>query len=305
MNSHRLFHPIALGLLWLGAAGPVSTTAFAAIQQQPGQESTAPANTNQDAILVAIVDAAPAASGSTAPPAAQAKSKGSSSKALRQWNGLHLGFNVGTGSGNGDTFVNPLPTATQFVNLLPQTLHPDPSGVLGGGVMGLSWQRHSLVYGFEGDVSATDIGGTKTVTPITQNNGTPFPGAGFVSAHQDIPWMITLRPRVGFAFSRLLVYGTGGVAFARVNYVGDTDFRPVGTTQYLAAPNKTQTGWTAGGGAELAFAKHWGMKGEYLHYDLGSVSMTANPQISLPPFQVAYTWQTTGNMARFGLNYHF
>jgi outer membrane immunogenic protein len=296
---------MALGVLWFGAAGPVSSTAYAAIQQQLGQESTAPASKDPDAILVAIADPAPAASGSSASATAQAKSKSSSSGASRHWNGFHLGFNVGAGSGNGDTFVNPLPSATQFINLLPQTLHPDPSGVLGGGVMGLSWQRNSLVFGFEGDASATAIGGTKTVTPIIQNNGTPFPGAGFVSAHEDIPWMITLRPRIGIAFSRVLVYGTGGVAFARVNYVGDTDFRPVGTTQYLATPNKSQTGWTAGGGAELAFAKHWGMKGEYLHYDLGSVSMTVNPQINLPPFQVGYTWQTTGNMARFGLNYHF
>lgn len=237
------------------------------------------------------------------PPSAP-KSKASPSRASRRWNGFHAGFNVGFGSGNGNTFVNPLPSATIFINLLPQTLHPNPGGITGGAVAGLSWQKKTFAFGFEGDVSATAIGGTKTVTPIVQNDGTPFPGSGFVSAHEDIPWMITIRPRLGVGFSRLLVYGTGGVALARVDYVGDTDFRPAGATQYLAAPNKTQTGWTGGAGAEFAFTKHWGLKGEYLHYDLGSVSMTVNPQISHPPFQVAYTWQTAGNIVRFGLNYH-
>ena len=301
MSSHRFPQWIALTALWLRVVGPISISPYAIGQQQPGQKaaeaaarSTVVAKTDQDSTQVVIADASLAAAKSNAP----------SSGASRRWSGLHVGFNAGFGSGNGDTFVNPLPSAATFINLLPQTLHPHPSGVAGGGVAGMSWQKNAFVFGFEGDVSATDIGGTKTVTPIVQNNGTPFPGAGFVSAHEDIPWMITLRPRLGMGFSRILVYGTGGLAFARVNYGGDTDFRPVGTTQYLATPNQTQTGWTGGGGAELAFARHWGVKGEYLHYDLGSVSMTVNPQISLPPFQVAYTWQTTGNIVRFGLNYH-
>jgi outer membrane immunogenic protein len=309
MSSHRFSQWIALGALWLGAAGPLSTSAYAAGQQQlsqneAGGQSTL-ARTDRGAVRFVIADAVIAdAVIAGVPSSAAAKSNASTSRASRRWSGLHVGFNIGAGSGNGDTFVNPLPNAATFINLLPQTLHPNPSGVTGGGVMGLSWQRKAFVFGFEGDVSVTDIGGTKTVTPIVQNNGIPFPGAGFVSAHEDIPWMITVRPRLGIGFSRLLIYGTGGVALARVNYAGDTDFRPVGTTQYLATPNQTQTGWTGGAGAEIGFATHWGLKGEYLHYDLGSVSMTVNPQISLPPFQVAYTWQTTGNIVRFGLNYH-
>jgi outer membrane immunogenic protein len=308
MSSGRFTQRIVLTALWFGVAGIASNSAYAASPQRLSQEETTVASSSQNAVLIACAEAGPSlATIITAPVAVQApaaKAKGSSSGLTRRWNGLHVGFNLGHGSGNGDTFVNPLPTAAIFVSLLPQTLHPNPGGVTGGGVMGLSWQHNAFVYGFEGDVSATDIGGTKTVTPIIQNNGTPRPG-GFVSVHEDIPWMISLRPRVGIGFSRFLVYGTGGVAFARVNYVGDTDFRPSGTTQYLTTPNKTQTGWTGGAGAEVGFAKHWAVKGEYLHYDLGSVSVAANPQFVFPPFQVAYTWQTTGNIVRFGLNYHF
>jgi outer membrane immunogenic protein len=303
MSSHRFPKWIALTALLLRIVGPISISPRAIGQQPLGQNvaeadaaSTVVGETNQGAILVVIAGA---------PSSPVMKPEASSTGALHRWSGFHVGFNIGFGSGSGNTFVNPLPSPAIFINLLPQTLHPDPGGVTGGGVAGLSWQRKAFVFGFEGDVSATNIGGTKTITPIIQNNGTPFPGAGFVSAHEDIPWMITLRPRAGFGFSRLLVYGTGGVAFARVDHVGDTDFRPADIAQYLATPNKTQTGWTAGAGAEVGFAKHWGVKGEYLRYDLGKVSVTANPQISLPPFQVAYTWQTTGNIVRFGVNYHF
>ena len=34
----------------------------------------------------------------------------------------------------------------------------------------------------------------------------------------------------------------------------------------------TKIGWTIGGGLEWAFAYNWSLKGEYLYYDLGTLS---------------------------------
>jgi outer membrane immunogenic protein len=223
------------------------------------------------------------------------------------WTGIYVGVHIGHGSGTSDTTFNPLPTATQFVNLAPQTLAPDPSGALGGGQFGANWQHGHFVLGAEFDFSASGMDGTKTITPITQNNGTPFPGAGFVSAHQDTRWVSTLRPRLGVTLvPRLLVYGTGGLAFAYVHESAITDFRPVGTTQYPAAINGTKKGWVGGFGAEIGLTRRWSVKGEYLHYNLGTDSQTVNATPLLPPFQVAYTFgDTTANIVNFGLNFRF
>ena len=68
------------------------------------------------------------------------------------------------------------------------------------------------------------------MTPIIQNNGTPFPGAGFLAASQRIDWFGTVRARAGFTpVDRLLLYVTGGLAYGNVSYSAQTDFRPGGT----------------------------------------------------------------------------
>ena len=222
------------------------------------------------------------------------------------WTGIYVGASFGHGSGNADTNVNPLPTATQFVNLAPTTLSPDPSGGIYGGQVGVNWQRNWLVVGAEFDIWGSSMDGTKVVSPIIQNNGTPFPGSGNnITAHQDTSWIGSFRGRAGIAFNRVLVFGSGGMAFGHVTDFANTDFRPVGTEQYPAFLDQTKTGWIAGGGAEVAFNRHWSVKGEFLHYDLGSDSVTANPLLPLPPFQVNYKFNTTANLANFGVNFRF
>jgi outer membrane immunogenic protein len=305
MTFDKLSRWIVLWVLALAVVLPISYPAYAA-----GQSPTSPEAKmvdQGDVVLVALPEPSSAAANTAgsnmpAPPPA-----GSSAR----WDGPYIGINVGYGSGNADTFFNPLPSATMFFVLLPQTLHPNPSGLVGGGQIGYNHQHNHLVVGVEGDINGSTMSGTKIVTPIIQNNNIPFPSAAtpctacFLSAHQDTPWFLTARGRLGFAVSHVLLYGTFGMIDARVNNSAVTNFTPVGTTIYKSAPNQTKVGWTGGGGAEFAVGGRWSLKGEYLHCDLGTVQNTANPQISLPPFQVAYTWQVRSNLIRFGLNYKF
>ena len=127
-------------------------------------------------------------------------------------------------------------------------------------------------------------------------------GGGFDSCRRNIDWFATVRGRVGWAWDRLLVYATGGVAFTdRDN--GD-DFNGfgafgtgipngaslVGTGFYtdgpaarfagsLVAPttngffldsrNNGNVGWTVGGGVEYAFTNNITAKieGLYVNFD--------------------------------------
>jgi outer membrane immunogenic protein len=173
-------------------------------------------------------------------------------------------------------------------------------------LLGYNWRFGNFVTGAEADISWSGIRGSKTQSPIIQNNGTPFPGAGLIKASEDIDWFGTVRGRLGIVpVDKWLIFATGGLAFANVKYSATTDFRPVGTEQYPASVHKTKTGWTLGLGTEWAAQSNLSVKFEYLYYDLGHESELASPQPPLPPFAVKYKWQMTGNIVRFGLNYSF
>lgn len=227
------------------------------------------------------------------------------------WTGFYAGVNIGRGSADATASENPLPTAAIFINLLPQTFKLDPSGALGGGQIGYNKQFGHFVIGVEADIDAAGLDATVRQSPIVQNNGTPFPGTGNnIILHQRTDAISTIRPRFGFAAGHFLLYGTGGLAIAHVGYTANTDFHPVGTEQYPANFSKTQKGWAAGGGAEVAIGGGFSVKGEYLRYDVGSQSFIANPDPPFPPtaprFQIAYTWNTSSaNFFRFGVNYKF
>jgi outer membrane immunogenic protein len=221
------------------------------------------------------------------------------------WTGFYIGGQVGYGWGNGDTRFDPLPDPATFINMQPTTLSPDPRGWLGGFQGGYNYQFDHIVIGGESSFSWTGIKGTVTQTPIIQNNGTPLPGGGLQTTTQDTDWFGTLRFRAGGAWDRVFIYGTVGLAYGKVNYSANTDFRPTGTTQYPAAFSDTKTGWTGGFGGEFAINRHWTVRTEYLFYDLGDATFIANPTPALPPFQVQYTWKTQAHTFNSGFNYRF
>jgi outer membrane immunogenic protein len=70
-------------------------------------------------------------------------------------------------------------------------------------------------------------------------------------------------------------------------------------------------GWTVGAGAEWMVAQHWSIKGEYLFYDLGSVTLNNAFFVTNgggTPFfgaTIASRAGYNGNIVRLGVNYHF
>ena len=68
--------------------------------------------------------------------------------------------------------------------------------------------------GVEGDVDWSDMNGG--VNAAQTNAGTGFvPFAADINSHYS--WFGTARGQLGAAFGRVMVYGTGGAAFAQVD----------------------------------------------------------------------------------------
>jgi outer membrane immunogenic protein len=94
-------------------------------------------------------------------------------------------------------------------------------------------------------------------------------------------------------------FSTGGYAYARL----ETDtFAAAGPAAATLRLHETRTGWTVGGGTELAFAPGWSAKLEYLYLDFGSRS-TAIAFVPLP--MIVDNAHFTMNVVRAGINYRF
>ena len=143
-----------------------------------------------------------------------------------------------------------------------------------------------------------------------------LPGHNFAvdaEASQRVKWFGTARARVGYTLfdPRFLVYATGGLAYGDVHYSQsflDSD-GDVGLTRQRA----TRLGWTAGAGAEWAFAQRWSAKLEYLYTDLGSSSVNlTNAGAAIGGYFAcctAYSGQLSNSnrfhTVRAGINYRF
>ena len=127
---------------------------------------------------------------------------------------------------------------------------------------------------------------------------------------------------------RFLVYGTGGLAYGRVEhaasyatlpgilgiFVGPNPFSFVcngGIPCFIGASSETCTGWTADAGAEWAVWDNLSVRAEYLYVDLGSLSFpmvatqTFGPPTQVPASLTAATDRIDFHSVRLGLTLRF
>jgi outer membrane immunogenic protein len=157
-------------------------------------------------------------------------------------------------------------------------IQKDTSGIMGGGYTGFNFEiAPSWVLGIEGDFSFTDL--DKTV---------PCNNPAF-NCNSGADWTASLRGRVGYAFDRVMIYGTGGVAW--LDYNGFTSLPGV-----KFKDSETLTGWTVGGGLEWAFTDNLIGRAEYFYADYGKATMQ---------YDVPYPIDPTTNVVRVGLAWKF
>jgi outer membrane immunogenic protein len=124
---------------------------------------------------------------------------------IYSWTGCYLG--IENGGGWGESRVHAASSARPALAGLPITNPFDVGGGLFGGTVGCNYQIANVVLGIEDDLAWTNGRGSAHDVP-------PFNVRATNSIKED--WLDTLRGRVGLTWGRLLVYGTGGAAFANV-----------------------------------------------------------------------------------------
>src|SRR4051812_7687558 len=145
------------------------------------------------------------------------------------WAGAYIGVNAGAAWSDNqtDTFRDatlstPTGTIGGFTSFTSRSSGSD-AVFAGGGQIGYNWQFGSWVTGIEADIQGlasnnrndNSIFGVGNGV-ITTSNGTNvalFNNTGVGQTVRSLDWFGTVRGRLGYAWDRVLVYGTGGVAF--------------------------------------------------------------------------------------------
>lgn len=195
------------------------------------------------------------------------------------WTGFYAGVNGGIGGNKVD-----YPFAVTGVT--GGNLGLTSFGGFGGGQIGYNWQfAGNWVAGVE-----TDIQGSAIKSELSG----AINGLGSLSAGSEVKYFGTVRGRLGYAFDRVLVYGTGGFAYGSEDTT--LSINP-GLLSYKKSNDLT--GWTAGAGVEVALINNLSFKTEYLYlkFDRNNVFSIA-PVFSIDNKIDAHT-------LKFGLNYAF
>ncbi len=188
-----------------------------------------------------------------------------SASAQEGWSGFYVGLETGIAR-------NIVKVSDPISGIFDET--NGSTGVVAGAFAGYDQQIGDFVIGGVADI---DYVGTHDIV---------FQGKA--NTNYDMNWVASARVRAGFApNSKVLLYGTGGVAFAGVS----------GNLGSFIGPNpikSTETGYVLGLGAEYRFQDNWSVKGEYLHYDFGKIETagsSANFRPRLDAFKIGLAYR--------------
>ncbi len=217
------------------------------------------------------------------------------------WHGCYIGAHMGYAGGRSETLDLPFtqgPSAgLGFAWNTPagETIDADGEGLTGGGQAGCDLEfpvgGTTLVVGAVGDGSGLDLSASGT-SALSSDTHTTF----------DAEWTATLRARLGFASPDLLLYATGGVAFADIGVRAFDRSSDPSPGLMDVSGSSTETGWVVGAGIEWRVTSPVSLSLEYLHMEFDGVVATGaatNPATAHPRFETDLEIDTV----RLGVNW--
>jgi opacity protein-like surface antigen len=203
---------------------------------------------------------------------------------LPSWTGFYIGGHGGFATGDwGFDLDSKSVHALQYNQTFAgRDTSLSTSGGFGGLQVGVNYQLGRAVLGLEADVSFANLSSEQTYntapTFAPAFNACAYgPNTGCTDwkVGQKLEMFGTVRARAGVAMNTLLLYGTGGLAWARTKTTYDaTDAMPNAPFEMFRLTGETShLGWAAGGGAEWMFAPNWTLKVEYIYINLDNADI--------------------------------
>jgi len=251
------------------------------------------------------------------------------------WTGFYVGVNAGYGWANNNHNDNLLPFGAVPTGGFFPVLSGDSNrgGFLGGVQAGYNFQftpGAGFVLGVEADIDYADWGHRNNNNAffgsftLPQFPGTVFTPAGVSSRGNSDHWFGTARLRAGYAWDRLLIFATGGLAYGSVDNGGGFGGVTATTARGFVNPisgvagpstafgggftsggSKEKAGWTLGAGVEYAFTNNFTVKAEYLYANFGHAGNGSGFILPGAVAAVGGHRDLDVNIVRLGLNYKF
>jgi outer membrane immunogenic protein len=233
--------------------------------------------------------------------------------AAADWAGLYAGATAGYGAGSSKASTTTIFSLTGYFaasSIAPIAAAGDQKisvhGYALGGEVGYNWRLGSGVLGIEADLGYFGMKGDN------EASGTYpccLPTGFTVKSEARTDWLLTVRPRYGWASDNWFYYVTAGLAVTKLE--GKFTFTDTfASATESGTASKTKAGWVVGGGAEYAMKDPWSLKLEYLYADFGEVSTTSDNfaafgTIPFPTNVFTHTLDLEVSILRIGLNYRF
>jgi outer membrane immunogenic protein len=226
------------------------------------------------------------------------------------WTGFYIGGNIGYAAEHDSSGTTNFNQPAAVVST-PQSFVGSGSSFAGGVQGGYNMQfAPSWVLGVEGDWDSVKLSSGNFCR--TTDNGPPCAdaGRGFLNMSETTDWLASVRGRLGWVWNGVLVYGTGGGAWGKVNTTLNATCLVAGCGNNAtanatgAAFSTTATGWVAGAGVEGQLVGNWTARLEWLHYSLGGLTNAFTSTPATGTYTVSWTrGAMLYDTVRLGLNY--
>lgn len=186
------------------------------------------------------------------------------------WTGFYAGAAVGAFNGEADPSVETRLGGYFTPVQDPAQLDPAASddfeaqNISASLFLGADYQIDSIVLGLEAKGTFAHFAEEESFSDVYDSNADTF----HLFSKFESDWMISLTPRIGYAYKNSLFYVLGGAALSKFTY--EFSFRDSRDQTYLDE-SETSWGWTAGLGYEYQIADGWGVKAEYAHYEFDDI----------------------------------
>lgn len=170
------------------------------------------------------------------------------------------------------------------------------SGLLGAQA-GYNWQQGPWVYGLAADISGTGLSSSQA-NAIPASAFFTFP----TSMKGTIDWYGTVRGSLGWSSGPLLFYGTGGLAYGRLDLSAGLTFPPVSLSTQTSS---VRAGWVAGGGIGYMASPNVLLNLEYQYVDLGTINVAAATGAISPVSSLSASEHGRFSAVTFGISWLF
>jgi outer membrane immunogenic protein len=231
----------------------------------------------------------------------------------QDWTGLYVGAHAGYGSADWGVDVSHTTGALIYNDFFENGDLSDDGGFLGGIQAGANYQTGALVVGLEADVTWANLEADGTFI----STGGPGRGGCPTGTHctrwdisSDLEALGTIRGRVGFTTGNALIYGTGGLAWGRVDTKQATTHNPgaVEVDGARTSGDSNHIGYAIGAGGEYKISSNITVKAEYLYIDLGDADYNLTGTVSPTdptPWAESFEQDIELHTFRVGVNYLF